>query len=101
MSAPRRGGGMFRAPARVTFALGGKSNQKRHLNLRFKNPRTLCLVFNLTPYTTRSQDTVVFAAYDESSIPLAPLPLIFSTVETEALFGVMISGSGTGAETIR
>ena len=32
---------VFRAPGRVTFALGGKSNQKRHLNLRFKNPPAL------------------------------------------------------------
>ena len=32
---------VFRSPERVTFALGGKSNQKRHLNLRFKNPPTL------------------------------------------------------------
>ena len=33
--------GVFRAPARGTFARGGKSTQKRHLNLRFKNPPTL------------------------------------------------------------
>ena len=35
--------GVFRAPARPTFALGGKSRQKRHLNLRFKNPPALWL----------------------------------------------------------
>ena len=35
--------GMFRAPARPTFALGGKSRQKRHSNLRFENPLTLYL----------------------------------------------------------
>ena len=34
--------GMFRAPARPTFAPGGKSRQKRHSNLRFENPPTLC-----------------------------------------------------------
>ena len=36
-----RGGlskGIFRAPARGTFALGGKSTQKRRSNLRFENP---------------------------------------------------------------
>ena len=36
-----RGGlskGTFRAPARGTFALGGKSTQKRRSNLRFENP---------------------------------------------------------------
>ena len=47
-----------------------------------------------------SQNTVVIAAYDESSVPLASLPLTFSTVDTKALFGVGISGSGTEAETI-
>ena len=31
---------------------------------------------------------------------LAPLPLTIATVDTEALFGVGISGSGAGAETI-
>ena len=30
--------GTFRAPARGTFALGGKSTQKRRSNLRFENP---------------------------------------------------------------
>ena len=30
--------GAFRAPARGTFALGGKSTQKRRSNLRFENP---------------------------------------------------------------
>ena len=35
------GTGVFRAPARGTFARGGKSTQKRHSNLRFENPPTL------------------------------------------------------------
>ena len=37
---PRGGSskGIFRAPARGTFALGGKSTQKRRSNLRFENP---------------------------------------------------------------
>ena len=91
---------MFRPPGRGTFARGGKSTQKRHLNLRFKNPRTLCLLQIVMPYTTRSQNTVVVVTYDASSVPLAPLPLTFSTVDTEALFGVGISGSGAEAETI-
>ena len=30
--------GIFRAPARPTFALGGKSGQKRRSNLRFEDP---------------------------------------------------------------
>ena len=36
--------GIFRAPARGTFARGGKSTQKRHSNLRFENPPTLYTV---------------------------------------------------------
>jgi hypothetical protein len=43
---------------------------------------------------------VDIVTYDESSAPLAPLPLTFSTVEPKALFGVGISGSGAEAETI-
>ena len=39
----------------------------------------------------------VVAAYDESSVPLASLPLTFSTADTKALLGVGISGSGVGA----
>ena len=50
----------------------------------------------MIPYTTRSQNTVVIATYDESLAPLAPLPLTFSTVGAKALFGVGISGSGAG-----
>ena len=36
----------------------------------------------------------------ESFALLPPLPLIFSTVEPDGLFGVGISGSGAGEETI-
>ena len=54
----------------------------------------------MIPYTTCSQDTVVIGTYDESSVPLAPLPLTLSTVEPKALSGAGISGSGAGAETI-
>ena len=42
----------------------------------------------------------VFVAYDVSSVLLASLPLTFSTVDTEALSVVGISGSGAGAEMI-
>ncbi len=35
---------MFRSAARGTFACGGKSTQKRHLNLRFKDPLALFCV---------------------------------------------------------
>ena len=54
----------------------------------------------MIPYTTWSQDTVVIGTYDESSVPLAPLPLTLSTVEPKALSGAGISGSGAEAETI-
>ena len=49
--------GMFRAPARGTFALSGKSTQKRCLNLRFKNPPALCSAFcwGLTPRVHRTK----------------------------------------------
>jgi hypothetical protein len=43
---------------------------------------------------------VVIVAYGESTVRLAPLPLTVATVEPPVLFGVGISGSGTGAETI-
>ena len=55
---------------------------------------------NMIPYAARSQSKMVVAAYDASSVPFAPLPLTFSTVDTEALFGVGISGSGAVVETI-
>ena len=59
--------GAFRAPARVTFGRCSKSDQKNSLNLRFKNPRMLCSVYNLVPCTARSQNIVGIAAHDESS----------------------------------
>ncbi len=55
---------MFRASARGTFACGGKSTQKRHLNLRFKDPPALSPVKNLQPFTARSQKMFDFAVYD-------------------------------------
>ena len=48
--------------ARDTFGLGSKSVQKSRLNLRFKNPPTLYRVFDLIPYTSRSQNTVIIVA---------------------------------------
>ena len=92
---------MFRAPARGTFACGGKSTQKRHLNLRFKNPPALSPVKNLRPFTARSRNMVIVVVVRRIDFPLAPLPLMLLTVEPKALFGAGISGSGDGAETIR
>ena len=42
---------VFRSPERPAFARGGKSRQKRHLNLRFKNPPALFFlqIFRLIP----------------------------------------------------
>ena len=52
-AAPRhQAKGTFRAPARGTFAPGGKSTQKRRSNLRFENPLrafTCCLSCLLFP----------------------------------------------------
>ena len=46
---------IFRAPARGTFALGGKSTQKRRSNLRFENPfARLHLPRILTAFATRT-----------------------------------------------
>ena len=49
--------GTFRAPARGTFALGGKSTQKRRSNLRFENPLrgfTCCLSCLFSPRERRA-----------------------------------------------
>ena len=49
--------GIFRAPARGTFALGGKSTQKRRSNLRFENPLrgfTCCLSCLFSPRERRA-----------------------------------------------
>ena len=47
----RRREGCFAPPARPTFVRGDKSRQKHHLNLRFKDPRTLFILLdcNLIP----------------------------------------------------
>ena len=49
--------GTFRAPARGTFALGGKSTQNRRSNLRFENPLrgfTCCLSCLFSPRERRA-----------------------------------------------
>ena len=48
----------------LPLAALGSLPQKDSLNLRFKNPRTLCPFTNLILYTTRSQNTVDFVLYD-------------------------------------
>ena len=91
---------MFRAPARVTFGRCPKSDQKDSLNLRFKNPRTLYIYLDLMSVTSRSQDMFDFVSCDELTFVLRRCRSCVATVDTEALFGVGISGSGVGAETI-
>ena len=92
---------MFRAPARGTFACGGKSTQKRHLNLRFKNPPALSSVKNLRPFTARSQKMFDSASYDELPFFLRRCRSCNATVEPKRVFVMGISGSGAGVETIR
>ena len=79
--------GAFRAPARVTFGRCSKSDQKNSLNLRFKNPRMLCSVYNLVPCTARSQNTVDFVAYDVLTFALRRCRSCGATVERKALYG--------------
>ena len=85
---------------RVTFGCCSKSNQKNSQKPRFLDFLHAVLITNLRPCTTRSQNMAVFVAYDVSPVLPAPLPLTLSTVEPKTLFGVSISGSGAGAETI-
>ena len=91
---------MFRSAERVTFGRCPKSDQKDSQKPRFLDFLHAVPPSNLIPYPKRSQNTVDIVTYDESSAPLAPLPLTFSTVEPKALFGVGISGSGAGAKAI-
>ena len=91
---------VFRAPARGTFGRCPKSTQKDNQKPRFLDFLHAVLITNLRPCTTRSQNMAVFVAYDVSPVLPAPLPLTLSTVEPKTLFGVSISGSGAGAETI-
>ncbi len=79
--------GEFRAPARGTFGRCPKSTQKDNLNLRFKNPRTLCPFTNLRPYTARSQNTAIIVAYDASTSVLRRCRLCNATVEYDVLYG--------------
>ena len=52
-------------------------------------------------FTTRSQDMVIIAMYDELTSVLRRCRSYVTTVEGDALFGVGISGSGADDETIR
>ena len=52
------------------------------------------------PYTTRSHNTTVVEPYDELTFFLRRCRSCAATVEPKALFGVGISGSGAGAETV-
>ena len=52
------------------------------------------------PCTTRSQNMAVIVPYDELTALLRRFRSCAATVEAEALFGVGISGSGAGAETV-
>ena len=92
--------GVSRFRARVTFGRCPKSDQKDSQKPRFLDFLRAVSFANLRHFTTRSREMVVIVAYDASPILLAPLPLTLSTVELIALFGVGISGSGAGAETI-
>ena len=56
---------------------------------------------DLMSVAARSQNTAIVVAYDESTFFLRRCRSCSATVDTEALFGVDISGSGAGAEPIR
>ena len=56
---------------------------------------------DLMSVAARSQNTAIVVAYDESTFFLRRCRSCSATVDTEALFGVGISGSGAVAETIR
>ena len=91
-SAPLRGGGVFRAPARPTFALGGKSGQKRRSNLRFENPltpRTWGFAI-LCPTRTRQDENHPKCGID---LLLSPLPLKIQNVDLRT--GAFQSKSGS------
>ena len=54
----------------------------------------------MLPFTARSQNPFIIGAYDALIPFLRRCRSCGATVDTEALFGVGISGSGAGAETI-
>ena len=61
VSAPRRGGGMFRAPARPTFVNSDKSRQKHRKEPPVPSPPGALRPYtNLRPYTTRSHEVSFF-----------------------------------------
>ena len=75
-----RGGGLFRAAARPTFALGGKSGQKRRSNLRFEDPpasrTSRCAA--VRPTRSRQGKNHPKCGID---LRLSPLPLKMQNVE--------------------
>lgn len=88
----RRQGDIPRPPARVTFALGGKGDQKRRSHLRFENPpapRTWGLAV-LHPARTRQSVDHPKCGID---LLLSPLPLNVQNVELRS--GAFQSKSGS------
>ena len=74
-----RGGlskGTFRAPARGTFALGGKSTQKRRSNLRFENPCAPSPVAYLARFSHANAVPCKFHLNIALSLLLRALPLL-------------------------
>ena len=69
------GGGISRFRARVTFVFGDKSNQKRHLKLRFKTSLRGAASANLTVLISRNWYGGRHCRFRGLLIPLAPLPL--------------------------
>ena len=68
--------GAFRAPARGTFALGGKSTQKRRSNLRFENPCAPSHVFYLVKINHANAVPWKFHLNIALSLLLFSLPLL-------------------------
>ena len=81
--------GTFRAPARGTFAPGGKSTQKRRSNLRFENP---CAPSHSTHFDHISHANAVPSKFHLNvalSLLLFPLPLLLRNAELRgSIFGV-------------
>ena len=87
-----RGGlskGIFRAPARGTFALGGKSTQKRRSNLRFENPCAPSPAAYLDRICHANAVPSKFHLNVALSLLLFPLPLLLRNAELcGSIFGV-------------
>ena len=72
----RARGGVSRSRARVTFVPGDKSNQKRHLKLRFKTSLRGEVSANLTVLISRNGHGGCRCRFRGLLVPLAPLPLM-------------------------